>query len=172
MVYSSSSNRNVIAIGRLGIGKSTLLNCLVDKDRCQPFICAESSRGVTTTFAAKPSIIDKVTVIDTPGLCDSKIHQQLWTDMCNQQMTDKQVCLLILILPGSRHSTDEVTPLVVEDMAFSSLKVENVVLVVNRAHKRYTKSRAREYYETLRENVKDCTLPLIFEDNICVLPEV
>ena len=63
--------------------------------------------------------------------------------MCNQQMTDKQVCMVILILPGSRLSTDEVTLLVEEDMVFRSLKVENIVLVVNRAHKRYTKSRAR-----------------------------
>ena len=60
----------------------------------------------------------------------------------------------------------------VADEAFQSIKPKNMVLVVNKAAKNYTATKALENYEKMRASVKKCSLPPLTEDRILVLPEV
>ena len=57
-------------------------------------------------------------------------------------------------------------------MAFQAIEPKNMVLVVNKAPKRYTALKALENYEKMRASVANCSLPVLTEDRILVLPEV
>ena len=43
----ASTTKKVVAIGMLGVGKSTLLNCAVDMKNDKPFLVLNSAEGVT-----------------------------------------------------------------------------------------------------------------------------
>ena len=60
----------------------------------------------------------------------------------------------------------------VADEAFQSIKSKNMVLVVNKAAKNYTATKALENYEKMWASVKKCSLPALTEDRILVLPRV
>ena len=47
MVESSYGTKKVVAIGMLGVGKSTLLNCVLNLNTDKPFIALNSADGVT-----------------------------------------------------------------------------------------------------------------------------
>ena len=45
---SASTTKKVVAIGMLGVGKSTLLNCAVNlKTTSNPFLAKDCAKGVT-----------------------------------------------------------------------------------------------------------------------------
>ena len=121
--------------------------------------------------------IPGVEVIDTPGLCDPDMEIPIWTEKYNQQMSSKpgmrDVSLVVFIIPPqSRVSANEKMLAAVADEAFQLIKSDNMVLVVNKAAKTYTATKALENYEKMRASVKKCSLPALTEDRVLVLPEV
>ena len=44
---SASATKKVVAIGMLGVGKSTLLNCVINMQTDKPFLALNSAEGVT-----------------------------------------------------------------------------------------------------------------------------
>ena len=121
--------------------------------------------------------IPGVEVIDTPGLCDPDMEIPIWTEKYNKQMSSKpgmrDVSLVVFIIPPqSRVSANEKILAAVADEAFQSIKSKNMVLVVNKAPKNYTAAKALTNYTKMRESVKNCSLPVLTEDRILILPEV
>ena len=93
------------------------------------------------------SIIPGVEVIDSPGLCDPDMEIPVWTKKYNEQLSSKSgmrdVSLVVFIIPPqSRVSANEKMLAAVADEAFQSIKSKNMVLVVNKAAKNYTATKA------------------------------
>ena len=164
----------VCAIGMLGVGKSTLLNCALNlDDPSNTFVAKNAATGVTQDFTPKPTTWPNVVVLDTPGLCDPQLELPLWTSRYNEQMAGKDLSLVIFIVPPMpRVSANEKMLAAVADEAFKAMKTENMLLVVNRAGRYYTRAKALENYEVMRKSVESCSLPPLTEDRILVLPDV
>ena len=101
----------------------------------------------------------------------------MWTHKYNEQMAQKpgmnDVSLVVFIIPPqARVSVNEKMLAAVADEAFKSIKSKNMVLVVNKAAKNYTATKALQNYEKMRASVKNCSLPALTEDRILMLPEV
>ena len=101
------------------------------------------------------STIPGVEVIDTPGLCDPDMEIPIWTQKYNEQMAQKpgmnNVSLVVFIIPPqARVSVNEKMLAAVADEAFQSIKSNNMVLVVNKAAKNYTATKALQNYEKMR----------------------
>ena len=178
---SGNTTKKVVAIGMLGVGKSTLLNCVVDLkaagDDAAPFLAKDSAEGVTQGFRALPSTIPGVEVIDTPGLCDPDMELPVWTQRYNEQMASspdrREVSLVVFIIPPqSRVSANEKMLAAVAHEAFQSIDAKNMVLVVNKAAPQYTAAKALANYDKMRDSVTNCSLPPLTEDRILVLPAV
>ena len=79
MVQSAAfDKRNIIVIGTLGIGKSTLMNTIYGED--QKFVAKNFSESVTKTISAAEFTKEGInyTVIDTPGLNDPNMDINTW----------------------------------------------------------------------------------------------
>ena len=85
----------------------------------------------------------------------------------------RDVSLIVFIIPAfPRVSQNELLLAAVADEAFQSINSKNMVLVVNKAPKNYTVTKALENYDKMKKSVKECSLPVLAEDRILILPEV
>ena len=74
----------------------------------------------------------------------------------------RDVSLVVFIIPPqSRVSVNEKILAAVADEAFKSIQSKNMVLVINKAPKNYTSTKALENYEKMRASVKECSLPAL-----------
>ena len=75
MVSANNNNRTVIALGTLGVGKSTLMNAF-SASKTGEFAVGDGAESVTKEFKAFD--MGDLTLIDTPGLNDVDIPLAYW----------------------------------------------------------------------------------------------
>ena len=94
---TNTTKPNIMVLGTLGTGKSTLMNRLHGGDT-NVFDASYSEFGVTQ----KPEIIEleNFTLIDTPGLNDPKIPTADWSTRFNSSevtTNEKRIALSLLV---------------------------------------------------------------------------
>ena len=79
MVESTSNSKPIVlAMGTLGVGKSTVLNRILGSEK---FECSDRPTGVTQDFTAYETA--DFTILDTPGLNDMEMPLPTWAAKLN-----------------------------------------------------------------------------------------
>jgi small GTP-binding protein len=94
-IYESPDILNIVAIGRVSSGKSSLINALLGKTRKDSLFKVRAESGVTTEVQSL-KLNDRVRLIDSPGLDDVRIANSNAT-----QKFLKRIDIGILVVDGS-----------------------------------------------------------------------
>jgi predicted GTPase len=93
----------VIVIGTLGIGKSTVLNRLIDKDEFQT---SDEVDGCTQEFQMFKG--EKYDICDSMGLGDPNLDITKWMDKynANPNVKGREIALVLLVVKGQIRPTN------------------------------------------------------------------
>jgi GTPase Era involved in 16S rRNA processing len=173
------STRNIIVLGALGAGKSTVLNILNSKSNNsnkKVFISSNSLNGCTQEFdsdIAEIPELGRVFLSDSPGLADPRLPIDMWTNLYNKSIANKNIkfdLVICVIEHAERPSIKEFTLFALLNQAFNAMGVENLVIIFNKCPPEIDQIDALEFYNECCNNSKSKTeFPILKTERILVL---
>ena len=108
IIQYASALKTYLIVGLSGVGKSTIANCIINKNpdlfyiRSYPFNTSNSASGCTRNFQV--SYDNHIKVIDTVGFGDPSINSTAAFEVFQQalELVDNDVHLLLLVMQEGR----------------------------------------------------------------------
>ena len=160
MVESTSHSKPIVlAMGTLGVGKSTVLNRILGSAK---FECSDRPTGVTQDFAAYETA--DFTILDTPGLNDMDMLLPTWAAKLNASPYRNQpVALVLMCLRAKiRPSTEDRNNIQVMLSAIKDLNAKNVcdvITFVDESPETYTKPSQMAFLQFLYKHCQGVDCP-------------
>ena len=161
-------NFNILLVGRTGVGKSSIINSLSDK-QVSPVGDYEPTTMLITSFEVE-AFNNKFTIIDTPGLCndlEEKNNDKMYIELINAKITEIDCLLFVTPLYDTRITMDEKRAIKLISDGFGKEIWDQAIIVFTFANSRRTDNYHEAYVartRLIRQEIARWTIPSIAEN--------
>lgn len=129
-MVEANSKCNVIVLGMLGGGKSTIINKIIGADEAPSNMGAEGCTKEPKKYHSK--LIQGLTLIDTPGFGDPKISTRTWVSAALSLSGTEMDAIILVCNSTNRVSNDQTMYTMAMNRILTNFTPKRVIIVFTR----------------------------------------